>query len=463
MDSVRPMVQTWRMRVSPLRQRTGGSGLVRDLVIRFEPFLIPALTAALLTLIAACGSFAPQPYIEVGFVERAVSDTKEDVTVSVAALGAEEAKQAFGVSLFDDDIQPVWLRIQNNRSEPIFLAPAVTDPLYYSPTEAAFISHTTFHEGANKRIDEHFRKSAIAIMIAAGDVEEGFLFTQADLGAKAVPVALLSREASIYFPFVVEVPGLKPDFGRVDFDVLYSETDFIDHDLAGLRTALEGLPCCAKTKDGRRDVDPLNLVLIGDGKAIIAALASSGWDLTERVTTESAWKTGLSYLFGSVYRYSPVSDLYVFGRHQDAALQKARTTIHERNHLRLWLTSRKFDDKPVWLGAISRDIGVIFTEKNGSRVNTHKIDPSVDDEQWYLVQDLLRVKKLKRAGFVRGGPISRPGAPLHAEAPENIYFSDGLRIVIEVADDLVDEDDVEWLPWETRAQIRKELGFEDSP
>ena len=33
-----------------------------------------------------------------------------------------------------------------------------------------------------------------------------------------------------------------------------------------------------------------------------------------------------------------MSDLYLFGRPQDLALQKARDNIHQRNHLRLWLS-----------------------------------------------------------------------------------------------------------------------------
>jgi hypothetical protein len=46
---------------------------------------------------------------------------------------------------------------------------------------------------------------------------------------------------------------------------------------------------------------------------------------------------------------APVSALYVFGRSQDAALQRARSSINERNHLRIWLTPLRFEGKPVWI------------------------------------------------------------------------------------------------------------------
>ena len=65
-----------------------------------------------------------------------------------------------------------------------------------------------------------------------------------------------------------------------------------------------------------------------------------------------------SFLFGGRYRYSPVSALCVFGRPQDVAFQRTRTSIHERNHARLWLAPIRFEHKFVWIGQISRYIGL---------------------------------------------------------------------------------------------------------
>ncbi len=95
----------------------------------------------------------------------------------------------------------------------------------------------------------------------------------------------------------------------------------------------------------------------------------------------------LSFLFGGEYRYSPVSALYVYGRSQDIALQKVRESIHERNHLRLWLAPMRYEGKPVWIGQISRDIGVKWTLKGGV-ILTHKIDPDVDEARDYVHQNL---------------------------------------------------------------------------
>ena len=52
---------------------------------------------------------------------------------------------------------------------------------------------------------------------------------------------------------------------------------------------------------------------------------------------------GTAFSLGRRYRYSPVSALFFEGRSHDFALQKARQTINERLHLRLWLTPLRFE------------------------------------------------------------------------------------------------------------------------
>ncbi len=61
--------------------------------------------------------------------------------------------------------------------------------------------------------------------------------------------------------------------------------------------------------------------------------------------------------------------------------QKPRHSVHVRNHLRLWLTPMRFQGKSVWIGQISRDIGVRFTFKTWPPV-THKIDPDIDEAMY---------------------------------------------------------------------------------
>src|SRR5262249_38784268 len=142
------------------------------------------------------------------------------------------------------------------------------------------------------------------------------------------------------------------------------------------RAALEALPCCATNESGSGHGDPLNLVIVGDLDDAFPALVRRGWSPTEQKWSGAIWEMAIAALSGQRDVNAPVSDLYLFGRPQDLALQKARDRIHQRNHMRLWLSSMRYHDKPVWVGQISRDIGIRLT-LHSPTIFTHKIDPDV--------------------------------------------------------------------------------------
>ena len=143
--------------------------------------------------------------------------------------------------------------------------------------------------------------------------------------------------------------------------------------------------------------------------------------------------------------FSPMSPLYVYGRKQDVAIQRARSTIHMRNHLRIWLSPMRFQGKPVWVGQISRDIGVRFTSKS-STLTTHKIDPDVDEARNGLVSDLIYSQALVRFGFVKGvgkAPRNEPRQNLTGDP----YYTDGLRVVLWFEDRPLSLTEVEFIDW----------------
>ena len=92
--------------------------------------------------------------------------------------------------------------------------------------------------------------------------------------------------------------------------------------------------------------------------------------------------------------------------------QKPRHTVHQRNHLRAWLSPLRFQGKPVWIGQISRDIGVRFTFKNWPPV-THKIDPDVDEARYALAEDLVYSQQLAKGGYVKGVGTATRLKPRH--------------------------------------------------
>jgi hypothetical protein len=241
------------------------------------------------------------------------------------------------------------------------------------------------------------------------------------------------------------LPSGKFDFEEADFGKTYAPGEVKALDLAQLHQQLEELPCCTSDSSGRKSGDPVNFVLIGDEEAVMGALVGQDWDPTHTIGGESVGRTVKSFLFGGQYRYSPVSRLYYFGRGQDLALQKVRSTIHQRNHLRLWRAPFSFQGKEVWLGQISRDIGVRFTWQSPTLV-THKIDPDVDEAREYLVQDLIASEFLQSLGYVRGvGAASRetPRGNLTGDP----YFTDGLRAVMFIANQPVPNDQITIVEW----------------
>jgi hypothetical protein len=92
------------------------------------------------------------------------------------------------------------------------------------------------------------------------------------------------------------------------------------------------------------------------------------------------------------------------------------------------LTTLQFRGQPVWIGQISRDIGVRFTTKAWN-LTTHRIDPEVDEARDYLVEDLLKAEHLKAVGYVEGVGECESSSPRH-NLTGDPYFTDGKRVVL---------------------------------
>jgi len=406
--------------------------------------LFLALMVICILTFCGCASFNPHPMEDVPFMERAQTKFEGNVRVTAAVPSAEESKRLFGVNVYGRGVQPIWLEIENKDEEHVYLFPVSLDPEYFSPFEAAYVNHFNYLTPANDRMDRTFFKRRQGIIIPPNSVRSGFVYTPVDEGSKEFNVDLIGEDHEIRtFTFFINVPGLRVDHHQVDFEALYSKDDIVFYDEAGLRKAIETLPCCTTDKKGTAQGDPLNLIVIGEAEDLFHAFIRAGWDETETIYVTSALKTTISFLFGGRYRYSPVSGLYVYGRRQDMALQKARETIHERNHLRLWLSPMRCGGKPVWVGQISRDIGVRFTSRT---IMTHKIDPDVDETRDFLIQDLLYSKGLVKFGYAKGvgaAPISEPRATLTGDP----YFTDGLRAVLWVSSDPIGFEELEFVAW----------------
>jgi hypothetical protein len=386
---------------------------------------------------------------EVRLAERSLTQRDGGVTVTVAVLSAKESHALFGTDLARSGIQPVWVEVKNDETVPYWLLTAGLDADYFSAREAAWVRHTRFAPSANRQMDVFFDQVQFRSPVLPGTSTAGFVFSNLDEHTKPVAVDLIAPRtgAAKSFTFFAPVPGLKTDVSRIDLEGLYPPEAIIRLQTeAALRAAVEQLPGFTTNKLGTARGDPLNLVLIGKRDDLFPAFLRRGWHPTEMIYFGSSWKTLKSFILGSRYRYSPVSPLYALGRFQDLAGQKARESIHQRNHVRMWLTPLEYQGKSVWLGQISRDIGVRWTLKTWN-LTTHKIDPDVDEARLGLIQDLLYSQSLIRFGFAKGvepAPESRP----HRNLTGDPFFTDGLRAVLVFERRPVSLDQVEVLEWE---------------
>jgi hypothetical protein len=417
------------------------------LALRIAAALMAGGLLSSCTTVSVSTAFSPASINEVRFRDRAQSLADADVRVSAAVPSAEEARAIFGADLYAKEIQPVWVKVENHGDRNQYLILSNADPNHYSPLEAAYQVHGHLGPQDRERMENHYRAMVFRNPIPPHTAVSGFIYTNLDEGEKILQVDLIGHESAKSFTFFAEVPGIHVDYKMTDLRGLYPASQGRELGLDELRAALEKLPCCTKDKTGQKDGDPLNLVVIGEFEDVAAAFARRGWLPVEETYASAVWKTIQSFLFGSRYRYSPVSPLYFSGRQQDMARQKPRRSIHERNHLRLWFTPLRFQGKPVLIGQISRDIGVHLTTRLWPPV-THKIDPDIDEARQSVIEDLIAAHTISKVGFVEGVGAATPTRP-RQNLGGDPYFTDGLRAVLLIAPGLVSPGHIQSLDWET--------------
>jgi hypothetical protein len=389
------------------------------------------------------------------FLNAAVTQQRDDLEVRVAVLNSAASRKFFGVPMARRGIQPVWVHVVNRSDKPYRLQFIALDPAYFPPLEAAAINHYSGGRRlvgfgilawlflpllilfasklisvprTNRKIDVFFREHAFRMSpIPSGGEQSGFVFTNLSEGNKVVLIRLFGSDGSKDFEFTIPVEGLRIDHLRREFDTLHAAENLKEVELPALRQYLTTAPQATTNARGSRPGDPVNLVVVGDFGTVLAAFCAR-WDETEVISLVTCWKTVRAFLVGAEYRYSPVSALFLFGRSQDFALQRIRNSINERLHLRLWATPLRFRGQCVWIGQVSRDIGVRFTWRTWN-LTTHRIDSDVDEARDYVVEDLFHINRLEMIGYVDGVGACDQMAP-RRNLTGDTYYTDGKRAVM---------------------------------
>lgn len=397
------------------------------------------------------------------FLNAAVTQTRDDLEVRVAVMDGAASRKFFGVPMARRGIQPVWVHVVNRSERPYRLQFVALDPNHFSPLEAAALNHYSGGKRllgysllawpflpllilpllillillplkllavrrANRKMDAFFLAHAFRMRpVPPGGEQSGVVYTNLSEGTKVVLVRLFGPDGFQDFEFSLPVEGLRADYLRHEFETLHAAEAATEVDMPRLWRYLAAAPQATSNSRGLRSGDPVNLAVIGDFARVLGAFGAR-WDETEVISLATCWKTARAFLMGAEYRYSPVSGLFLLGRSQDFALQRIRSSINERLHLRLWATPLQCQGQRVWIGQVSRDIGVRLTWRTWN-LTTHRIDPEVDEARDYVVEDLMHVGRLEMAGYVDGvGPCQR-SAP-RRNLTGDPYYTDGKRAVV---------------------------------
>jgi hypothetical protein len=429
------------------------------------------IAITMLPLSAVAAKFAPDPLATPGELRDVKSKALGDVVVSVSILTDEQARQHFGVDFARHELQALWMSVSNGSGRQLWFIRNTLDPDFYSAEEVALLVQGDAPSDARPALHQYLRDESIRVQLAPRTVTEGFIYLPRVEGGRYVDIRLQGDaylEASqqrgadvdagatsptapreLRFDFALPLPDGEFDYERLDPAVTYKGRVLASLTLDEFRATLERLPCCVMDADGLREGDPLNVVIVGEANDVLNSLSRSGWSFTHRIDFRTVRREVGAAIAGASYPVAPVSSLYVFGRKQDVALQRARRSISQRNHMRLWQAPFRFEDRPVWVGQISRDIGVKITPRSPT-LTTHVIDPQVDATREYLLHSLIGQGFVDRFGFVKGSAAATPSEP-RFNLTGDPYHSDGMRLVVMLAPDPIASDEIRSLRWEQSA------------
>ena len=263
-------------------------------------------------------------------------------------------------------------------------------------------------------MQQRFRDLTMRARIGPGETHEGHVLVPRKEGGRYVEITTNGHGKVRRFGFPLHTPDGHFDFERMNVAGIQKQSRPDNLSRSQLRTRLEKLPATVTNEKGTADGDPVNLVIVGDSSLMMSAMSECGWAFTHRIDGTTVRRMITAALAGNPYLTAPVSSLYVFGRKQDVAFQRARTNLSQRNHLRLWLAPFTVEGKPVWVGQVSRDIGIKLTSQSPT-LTTHVIDPMVDESRQFVLESLLFRFRITDFGFTRA---SAP-APRDQSTPES--------------------------------------------
>lgn len=382
--------------------------------------IVRTLSVSLMLGLAACSAapYRHQPLDAFDVTTRAVTQEQGAYRIRASVPGVEEARQIFGIPIYDRGIQPIWLEVTNHGDSRARLILSSIDPEYFPPMEVAYMHKKRFSKQGWVDMENHLYANALPRQIAAGQTVSGFVFTHAATGTKAFNVDVVGTSGAIDFErltFFIEVPGFKPDHQNVDIKNLYAAEDIHEVDNDGLRALLADIPCCTVNRDGSRQGRPVQIFFVAEGRDLLAALLRADWNETSYDRDED---------------YLAAAD-YLFGRPPDAIFRKRRDKSTDRAELAVWLAPVRADGKPLWVAQYKQAVGRRYAI--GEFFFGTTLDPDTIEGRNFVLQDLWYAHTLQHWAWSKTGyQVSREDLKLDFHG--NPWFArEDSRIVLWVS------------------------------
>lgn len=165
--------------------------------------------------------------------------------------------------------------------------------------------------------------------------------------------------------------------------------------------AIDASPRITQTGD-HHPGDLLNVALVGTREQLDAIMRTAGWQPAAALGIKSDLKIAADTVLSRPDAEAPVSNLYLFGRKEDAAFeQPVGDNPRHRHHVRFWKLARLSDDgRPIWIGSAVYDKHVGLSRTTGQI--THVTAPDVDAERDYLFECLEETGDLAKHEVING-------------------------------------------------------------
>jgi hypothetical protein len=176
------------------------------------------------------------------------------------------------------------------------------------------------------------------------------------------------------------------------------------------------IPRVSRAGDGL-PADPVNLLLVGSERDLIAAFKKAGWYEADPLGPKSIVKMILATTLNKPYHCAPFKPLFLFARKQDHGFQQAiGASPRKRHHIRFWAANLNPDANPtdftywntkheidptkplIWVGAATEDIGIGLTALTAQI--THRTDKDIDEEREHVLESLRAVEVITDEHYV---------------------------------------------------------------